>query len=239
MSKDLGRLIRERRLANGLSQQQLAARLQSSQPSVSLWEQGKAKPSQQQIELLESILGGITKKEERQADSQTPISAWLSRAMGKKNLTVTEVATKAGVSVPTIYNILSGRAENPHGKTISSIEVVVGEKLESTHKPQESGSTAISELIDFDPHDKSQIPEKPGVYVFYDVSQRPIYVGKAKNIASRIKDHSDKFWFKPPIVDLAAYVEIADEKLRDQIETVLIQFLKSNAVINKNKTARD
>jgi len=34
-------------------------------------------------------------------------------------------------------------------------------------------------------------------------------------------------------------IEITDKRLRDQVETVLIQFLKKNAVINKNKTARD
>ena len=77
------------------------------------------------------------------------------------------------------------------------------------------------------------------MYVFYDISQRPIYVGQATNIADRIQDHSDKFWFKRPIVELGAYIEINDKKLRNQVETVLIQFLKKNAVINKNKTARD
>ena len=66
-----------------------------------------------------------------------------------------------------------------------------------------------------------------------------IYVGQATNIADRIQDHLDKFWFKRPIVELGAYIEINDKKLRNQVETVLIQFLKKNAVINKNKTARD
>jgi hypothetical protein len=75
--------------------------------------------------------------------------------------------------------------------------------------------------------------------VFYDISGRPIYVGKATNIADRVGDHKEKFWFRQPIVQTAAYIEIRDKTLRDQLETVLIQFLKNNAVINKNKTARD
>lgn len=59
------------------------------------------------------------------------------------------------------------------------------------------------------------------------------------NIADRLGDHGEKFWFKSPIVQTAAYIEISNKILRLQVETVLIQFLKNNAVINKNKTARD
>ncbi len=72
--------------------------------------------------------------------------------------------------------------------------------------------------------------------MFYDVSQRPIYVGQAKSVASRIKAHEDKFWFKPPIVEYAAYVPVQNAKLRDQIERILIKFLKANAVLNRQQT---
>ena len=77
------------------------------------------------------------------------------------------------------------------------------------------------------------------MYVLYDISQRPIYVGKATKISSRLNDHSSRFWFKRPLVETGAYIEIQDPALRTQIETVLIQFLKNNAVINKQKTVRD
>lgn len=237
---DITTRIRERRIANGLSQAELATRLNVSQPTISTWEQGKFRPDGAQLKLLESILGGITKAEEGEEESQTPMSAWLSRAMATKKLTATELAGRADVSVPTIYNILSGRAENPHQKTLQSIEKALGEEFEArdeVHKP--SNNIGIGELIDFDPYDEGQVPQKPGVYVFYDISQRPIYVGQGANIAIRIKDHSEKFWFKRPIVEIAAYIEIQDKNLRNQVETVLIGFLKSNAVINKNKTARD
>ncbi len=40
-------------------------------------------------------------------------------------------------------------------------------------------------------------------------------------------------------VKTGAYIEIPDSTSRDQIETVLIQFLKNNALINKQKTVRD
>jgi hypothetical protein len=40
--------------------------------------------------------------------------------------------------------------------------------------------------------DLDRIPEEPGVYVFirkYGTNQNPLYVGKAKNLKSRIKQH--------------------------------------------------
>ncbi|MCK5797579.1 MAG: hypothetical protein KAI47_10370, partial [Deltaproteobacteria bacterium] len=73
---------------------------------------------------------------------------------------------------------------------------------------------------------------------FYDVSERPIYVGKAARISRRVKEHEEKFWFRSPIVQRALYVEIKDETLRHQVEQVLIKFLKSHAVINKQSVER-
>jgi hypothetical protein len=94
-------------------------------------------------------------------------------------------------------------------------------------------------LTDFDPYDDRNLPSVAGVYVFYDVSERPIYVGKAATISNRVKEHKDKFWFKFPIVDHAAYIPVSDEKVRHQIEQVLIKFLKSNAVINRQSVERE
>jgi len=76
------------------------------------------------------------------------------------------------------------------------------------------------------------------VYVLYDITQRPIYAGKATKISVRIRDHRSSNWFIRPIVETGAYIEIPDATLRDQIETVLIQFPKNNAVVNKLKTVR-
>ncbi len=94
------------------------------------------------------------------------------------------------------------------------------------------------QLTDFDPNNDDDLPDAPGVYVFYDISQRPIYVGESGNIAGRIRQHRDKFWFKPPIVELGAYIAIYEDGLRKSVEKVLIRFLKSNAVINKQNVDR-
>jgi len=68
--------------------------------------------------------------------------------------------------------------------------------------------------------------------------ERPLYVGEGGNIRNRIKDHAQKFWFKAPIVDTGAYIRIDDVELRKKVETLLIKFLKSNAVLNKQNVER-
>jgi transcriptional regulator with XRE-family HTH domain len=234
--------LRERRRANALSQTELAERLHVSQATISLWEKGKSSPGNDQLLKLNEILGGLTKTSEAitEAESQTPVAAWLSRSLAKRDLTVGELAAKADVSVPTVYNILSGRAQNPHPRTIAALEKTLGDSFESKDDAREASEIAgVGELIDFNPYDQKEIPTKAGVYVLYDISQRPIYVGKASKIAVRLQDHSSRFWFKRPLVETGAYIEIQNPLLRDQIETVLIQFLKNNAVINKQKTVRD
>jgi hypothetical protein len=45
-------------------------------------------------------------------------------------------------------------------------------------------------------------------------------------------------WFKSPIVSTAAYIKIEEGGLRKKIETILIRFLKRNAVINKQNVER-
>jgi transcriptional regulator with XRE-family HTH domain len=238
----LGDRIRERRGANALSQPELAERLNVSQSLISMWERGKAVPSQDQLKRLHGILGGVLPDDgsATEAESQTPVSAWLSRAIARKDLTVGELAIKADVSTATVYNILSGRAQNPNPRTIASLENALGDRFEAKQETREASEIeGIGQLIDFNPYDEKEIPSKAGVYVLYDISQRPIYVGKGKKISERLRDHSSRFWFKRPLVETGAYIEIPKAELRDQIETVLIQFLKNNAVINKQKTVRD
>ncbi len=165
---------------------------------------------------------------------------WLSKTRLSKNLTVNELASKAGVSIATIYNIERGRAENPHPKTVTALEKALGNKLESEKEVIKSGEIeGLGDFVDFDPYHMENLPAAAGVYVLYDISQRPIYVGQGINIAKRIKDHHEKFWFKRPIIETGAYVEIGEKRLREQVETILIRFLKQNAVINKHKVDRD
>ena len=74
--------------------------------------------------------------------------------------------------------------------------------------------------------------------MLYDISGRPLYIGQRMSIDKRLRNHNDKFWFKPPIVQTASYVQIDEKPLRERVEAVFIKFLKSNAVINKRLVDR-
>src|ERR1017187_6477803 len=236
--ESLGERLRIRREANGLSQTDLAQKTGVSQARISQWERG-SQPSREQIEKLDSILGEVLQQETTASQGSSAVGAWLSKARLNADLTVNELATKAGVSAATIYNLENGRAENPHPRTIKALEQALGNRLESEQQVKEASEIkGLGEFVDFDPYDVKNLPDIAGVYVFYDISQRPIYVGQGGSIARRIKDHAEKFWFKRPIVEDGAYVEIADKRLREQVETILIRFLKQNAVINRNKVDR-
>lgn len=167
---------------------------------------------------------------------------WARAEREKKGLDLKNVAASAGISYAALYKIERGDIKNPRAVTKEKISNALGEKVDpSVSKAGEvniSGS-GIGALEDFDPYDPETIPDAGGVYVFYDISQRPIYVGCSKKLRSRIKTHHDRFWFKEPIVVTGSFIEVTDHKLRNQIEEILIGFLKSNAVINKKLVDRD
>lgn len=237
-------LIKTGRQQNGLTQGELAKKFGVSQATVSNWEAGKQIPDSGQVEKLQTILGlslGASQADAGRAEIPSSIGVWLSREREKAEFTISELASKAGVSLPTIYSIESGKARNPRQRTIRLLEEALGKRLDPEYQRELEQSGRIEGLgnfADFNPHDDKEWPDEAGVYVFYDIADRPIYVGQGKSIAVRIKDHQEKFWFKRPIVERASYIPVAEERLRKQIESLLIKFLKSNAVLNKQQVDR-
>jgi len=241
---NVGEAIRFARKQNAMSQQELAKKLNVAQPTISNWEVGKGEPDSSAMEKLRSIFGSelFSAHAEGPTDETSVLAAWLTRARQEKGLTASQVAEKSGLSVPTIYNIEAGRAQNPRQRTIHLLEKALGKKFEAEFEEEvRKASTVegIGEFQDFDPHDSNDWPDEAGVYVFYDISDRPVYVGMAGDISDRIKGHEDRFWFKRPIVERASYIPVADKTLRKQIEMILIKFLKSNAIINKQGVERE
>lgn len=242
----LGKHIRRARIDQGLSQASVAEKLGTTQATVSNWEADKSRPSGPQIKQMVKVLalalpGRRRKNDAEQQETSRAFGRWLQRARDGAGLSVPELAEAASVSAPAIYNIESGRSPNPREATRQKIEKALKQNAPDDVVEvavETSAIEGLGPLTDFDPHDKDDRPSAPGVYVFYDVSDRPIYVGKGASIRKRVKDHEEKFWFKFPIVATAAYVEIQDEALRHQVEQVLIKFLKSNAVINKQSVER-
>jgi len=243
-NNSVGDAIRVTRKQNALSQKELATRLDVTQATISNWEKGKGEPDDHHKEKLQAILGANTfsQKSTGTQEESSVLAEWLARARQEKRMTAPELARTANVSAQTIYNIEAGRAQNPRRRTIQLLETALGKKFEQEFEEEvRKASTVegIGEFQDFDPHDKADWPDEPGIYVFYDISERPVYVGMASDIASRIGGHEDRFWFKRPIVERASYIPVKDKKLRRQIETVLIKFLKSNAIINKQGVERE
>jgi transcriptional regulator with XRE-family HTH domain len=248
MIKNFAARLKTARLAEGLSQIELASKVGVAQPTVSTWERGVAEPGVAQLAKVEKVLGSLSEgPSNTQADGaeQTDSSAfgaWLRKTRTKAGMSVPELASASAVSTVAIYNIESGKSVNPQDATRRRLEAALGSEVPAdvkTEAAEEQVIQGLGSLIDFDPHDEKDRPAVPGVYVFYDVSERPVYVGKSQNIAKRVGEHTEAFWFKDPIVRNAAYIEIGDENLRHQVEQVLIRFLKSNAVINKQSVVRN
>jgi transcriptional regulator with XRE-family HTH domain len=241
-----GQELLKARINSGLTQDAVAERLGVAQPTISTWEKGKSTPSKEQMTKLEAFLGPLgTQKGDTDSDTSTETSAfgvWVNSVRSKKGWTVVELAAKAGVSAPTIYNLENGRIDNPQEKTRTRIVTALGVTPESEIVAETKRAAQIEglgNLEDFDPYDPEDLPEGSGVYVFYDIAQHPLYVGESQDLAKRLKDYSDKYWFKRPIVESGSFVKIAEKKLRKQVEQLLIRFLKSNAVLNKQHVDRN
>lgn len=244
MAADIGQRIRRSRQREGLTQAGLAAKIGVSQGAIAAWEGGRAAPTEENKKKLKSILGwsrvrAASKPSEDISEEVSSFGAWLREQRVQAGLSVPELAKRASVSPPAIYNIESGKIQNPQPATRDRIaaalktavpEQVVAETVESQEV------AGLGPLTDFQPHDAKDWPTCSGVYVLYDVSQRPIYVGKGERISARLKIHEEKFWFKRPVVEYASYIEVPNKELRHQLEQALIRFLKSNAVINKQST---
>ena len=245
----LGRRIRRARLQNNWTQAFLAEKLGVTGATISNWEKRKTSPDEKQLRQLERRLGPLDGSSSKAAASSSepttegpsPFGVWLSKARVESDMSVAELSEASGVSIPAIYSIESGRIENPRPETVRKVEKALGKVTPDELKQEmeeEAEIEGLGAFTDFDPHDASNLPNAPGVYVFYDISERPIYVGTAGDIGRRIRQHEEKFWFKQPIVETGSYIEIKDDVLRRQIETLLIKFLKSNAVLNKQNVER-
>jgi transcriptional regulator with XRE-family HTH domain len=242
-----GERICRHRILNGWTQAELAKKIGVSQVMVSNWETGKSRIYPDERDKMFSLLGIGSSSQEADDemladdDGPSPFGVWLNKVRLERKMSVPELAVKADVSAPAIYNIEAGRITNPRNETVRKLEMALGEDVPAeTKKESEKESTVkgVGQFFEFDPHSQNDWPDVPGIYVLYDISERPIYVGQGTSIKKRIRDHEEKFWFKAPIVTTAAYIRVDDDDLRVKVETILIRFLKRNAVINKQNVDR-
>lgn len=175
---------------------------------------------------------------ERQKDGgDRDIADDIKKARKRIGISQAELAKAVGVTQSAVYNWEHSVA-SPSSENLGALERAIGPMThDGLDSSDDDAIEGIGSLEDFNPYVKEEIPDVSGVYVFYDISQRPVYVGESKQIVKRIDQHEEKFWFKRPIVESASYIEVRDPRLRKQLERALIKFLKSNAVLNKAGTA--
>jgi len=233
MPQTWAQFIRSIRNQFGLSRAEFAEEIGVTQAAIYQWERGGG-PRQDNQRRVEDWLS--------KQEGETAVSSfgmWLREQRTKADLSVPQLAQLSQVTPPTIYNIENGRIQNPQDSTITKLSNTLkinapSQVLEETEKNQ--AIEGLGSLIDFDPYAQDEWPTYAGIYVFYDKNGRMIYIGKGANIANRLKDHNDKFWFKKPIVVYASYVRVDEEKLRHQLEQVMIKFVKRNVLINIQST---
>jgi len=232
--------LKEARQAAGMSQTDLSEYIGVAQPRISLWERGKYEPTPEQLKALFELFPELKGKQTIPEDDGE-VSGFGRLVRDRRfelGLSSAELAEKASVSVPTIYNIESGKIRNPRPRTKRRLKQVLGLEKGSSDPDPSWSIQGLGEIHDFDPADESQWPTDAGIYVLYDVSDRPVYVGQGSDIRNRLANHYEKFWYKSPIVEKGMYIRVPDAALRRQIETLLIKFLKSNAVINVKNVDR-
>lgn len=259
MPRSLGERIKRARLRNGLAQVEVADKVGVTPAAVAQWEGNRTAPNEDNLAKLRAVIGGIHfVTQERTSSTQTveetpedveqedrveasAYGVWLNRTRLSKGVSVPQLAEVSGVALPTVYAIESGRIQNPRGSTRKKLERALKTQIDpdvSKQMTEDATISGIGELTDFNPHDSQDIPTDPGVYVFYDITERAIYVGQTNNIKRRLKDYEEKFWFRQPFVQTAAFIRVDEKDQRKQIESVLIKFLKSNAVLNKQLVQR-
>lgn len=149
-----------------------------------------------------------------------------------------ELADRAGLSGQQISNIETGRTRNPQPRTRQKITNALGEEPSQAIVDAEEKQVSIANLgalVGFEPYDEDNLPEANGVYVFYDRTKRPFYMGRASKrpISARVREHSEKFWFKSPVVHSASFLLIEDEALCKQTEQILIKFMRTHLLLNR------
>ena len=168
---------------------------------------------------------------------------WLNDQMRVKGVTIPDLVSKTGITYTGIWNIVNGYTWSPRDETRKKLASALNEKIpEDVEEVSEAESDLMSDFDweEFPPHDLAQVPDRPGIYVFYDITDRPVYVGMSKSsVLTRVRDHSTRFWFKRPLVERASYLQIEDPLLCARMEWVLIRFLGKHALLNSKGVTRD
>lgn len=181
-------------------------------------------------------------EDEVSVEHQSTFGDWLNREMERQGVTIQELADRTKLTYTGIWNIVKGNTLYPREETRRKISEALNQAVPNEVEQEIEQEAAISGYTwsDFTPSDLQTVPTLGGVYVFYDITDRPVYVGKSKsNVRGRVKDHQTRFWFKPPLVVRGSFLAIDDPAMCDKIEAILIKFLGNHALLNAKGVIRD
>jgi transcriptional regulator with XRE-family HTH domain len=117
VSNPVGQRIRRAREREGLTQAALAEKVGVAQPTIAVWEAKDDLPEASRKK-LEEVLGPLSVEKGAKASAvpDTEVSSfgvWLRDERSKASMSVPELAKSSGVSAPAIYNLESGKIQNP------------------------------------------------------------------------------------------------------------------------------
>jgi transcriptional regulator with XRE-family HTH domain len=234
MKSKVASWIRANREKKSMSQQQLAERVGITQPIVSLWENGALNPNNDMLEKLSAVLEADLDPSFINVD----LGEWLLEQREKSGLTRDQLAEKAGISPLTIYFIEKGTTKSPQEATLKGLQKALGKLPAALSKDVEEAreAGAMGEYLGPFPIEKweENVGDKkiPCIYVFYDSLSRPVRIGETEDLARRMKEYQQYFWFKAPMIETFAYIIVKDSKFRSQAEKVMIKLVGKNAIFN-------
>lgn len=168
---------------------------------------------------------------------------WLKGEMKQQGIWIPELVSRSGITYAGIWNIVNGKTLSPRQETREKLATALNKTVPADIELQVENDAALVPgltWVDFTPSDLQTIPQLGGVYVFYDITDRPVYVGMSKsNVRLRVKDHQTRFWFKYPLVMRGAFLSIPDPELCLKVETILIKFLGKHALLNVKGATKD
>ncbi|WP_339164324.1 GIY-YIG nuclease family protein [Methylobacterium bullatum] len=189
------------------------------------------------------MAGADDYEEEHIEEDEPTFGDWLKQEMEDQDVGIPDLVAKTNISYAGIWNIVNGNTISPRQETRDKLAKALKKKVPvKVQKQIDDNASEIPGLdwVDFTPSDLQTIPEEGGVYVFYDTTDRPVYVGMSKaNVRSRVKDHSTRFWFKDPLVVRGAFLSVPDADLCVKIEKILIKFLGKHALLNVKGATKD
>jgi transcriptional regulator with XRE-family HTH domain len=143
--------------------------------------------------------GELAMVEENQDGTGKPqltFGQWLSNEMTNQTVTIQDLANKTGITYTGIWNIVKGNTMYPRDETRKKLSEALNQVVPKDIELEIEKESAVEGYtwIDFTPTDLPTVPELGGVYVFYDITDRPVYVGKSRtNVLRTSKGPPDAF----------------------------------------------